>query len=316
MLEFIVKTHDEKIWEISELVTKVSYTDKLNDGCSKLEFSYVNDNLIIENGNEVRFKYDDVYIFVGRVFKVSRDSKKVISVTAYDQLRYAKAKDYFTSQTGETIASLINRMCSKYNFKKGYIENVNYALKAMVYDGKTWLDTLYEAISDTRYQSGKWYVLRDEAGYITLRDVENLKYNVILGDKSLCYDYSYEKSIDDNFYNRILILAVKGNTGTFVSANDEKSMKKYGMMQYYEKKEDTNKSQARAWADMMLGDYTHEPETLSLDCLGDVRVRAGTQIMTLIQDIMGANTVRWFIVRSVTHSYIPVHTMQIEMATS
>jgi hypothetical protein len=315
MLEFIVKTHDEKIWDISELVTKVSYNDRLNDGCSKLEFSYIDDDLKLENGNEVRFKYENTYIFVGRIFRVGRGKGKEISVTAYDQLRYAKAKDYFTTSTGETIASLISRMCNKYGFNRGHIANVKYALKANIYDGDTWLDILYGAIKDTLYRSEKWYVLRDEAGYITLRVVEDLKYNFVLGDGSLCYDYNYEKSIDDNFYNRILLLAVEGDTGTFVAANDEKSIKKYGLMQYYERKDKTNKAQARTWADIMLKDYNHEPETLSLDCLGDVRVRAGTQIATMIEDIMGANMVRWFIVRSVTHDFLPIHTMKIDMAT-
>mgnify|MGYP000925363571 CR=1 FL=1 len=315
MLEFLVKTHDEKLYEISELVTKVSYNDRLNDGCSKLEFSYIDDDLILENGNEVRFKYDGTYIFVGRVFKVSRNKGKEINVIAYDQLRYAKAKDYFTTQTGETIASLINRMCNKYGFNKGYIADVKYKLKANVYDGNTWLDIIYEAIKDTLYQSEKWYILRDEAGYITLRDTEDLKYSFVLGDGSLCYDYEYSRSIDDNFYNRILILSVQGDTGTFVSANDEISIKKYGLMQYYERKEKTNKAQAKVWADIMLKDYNREPEILSLNCLGDVRVRAGTQIMTMIEDIMGVDIARWFIVRSVTHDFVPVHTMKIDMAT-
>ena len=51
-LEFLVKT-DGKIYDISEIVTKVSYTDKLNDGCSKLEFSYLNNDVKIKNASNV-----------------------------------------------------------------------------------------------------------------------------------------------------------------------------------------------------------------------------------------------------------------------
>ncbi|WP_202946759.1 XkdQ/YqbQ family protein, partial [Rhodanobacter denitrificans] len=86
-MEFAVET-DGKIYEISELVTSVSYTDKLNDGCSKLEFSYINGGLVIENGSIIRFKYNDANIFYGYVFKREENKKGEVSVTAYDQLRY------------------------------------------------------------------------------------------------------------------------------------------------------------------------------------------------------------------------------------
>ena len=313
MIELRVMAHDGTIWDISELVTGITITDKLNDGCSKLEFSYVNEDIEIENGCAVRFSYND-YAFVGRVFSHDQNKNKEIMVTAYDQLRYAKAKDYFTTKEGETIASLISRMCIKYGFNKGYIADVKYKLKANVYDGNTWLDILYEAIKDTLYQSEKWYVLRDEAGYITLRDVADLGNDLTLGDESLCYDYDYKKSIDEDFYNRVLILSVKGDTGTFVAANDEESIKKYGLLQYYERKEDTNKSQAKLWADTLLKEFNREAESLSLSCLGDIRVRAGTSFYTQIEDIMEPNTVRRALVRSVTHKFIPLHTMDLVVA--
>ena len=39
-MEFLVEVNS-KVYEISELVKSVSFTDKLNDGCSKLEFSFI-----------------------------------------------------------------------------------------------------------------------------------------------------------------------------------------------------------------------------------------------------------------------------------
>jgi hypothetical protein len=312
MIEFIVKTHDGKLWDIGELVTRVSYNDRLNDGCSKLEFSYINDDLLIENGNEVRFTYDGSYIFVGRVFKVNRDKGKEISVTAYDQLRYAKAKDFFVTSEGETIASLITRMCTKYNFKMGTIVDVNYKLKANVYDGDTWLDIIYKAIKDTYLSAEKMYCLRDDFGYISLWNVDDLKSSLILGDGSLCYNYSYQKSIDENFYNQAIILA-KGDINQFFSAKDDSSIKKYGMMQFYESSDKLNASQAQVLANAFLNSYNREAESLTLNCLGDVRVVAGVSFWVMIEDIIAGNMARRFIVRSVTHDYLPTHTMKIEV---
>jgi hypothetical protein len=48
---------------------------------------------------------------------------------------------------------------------------------------------------------GKWYSLRDEFGSVCLRDLEDLALDLVLGDESLCYDYEYGKSIDENFEN-------------------------------------------------------------------------------------------------------------------
>jgi len=312
MIEFLVKI-DEKMYEISELVKSISYTDKLNDGCSKLEFSYIDDNLIIKNGSPVRFKYDGADIFNGIVFKVGRNKGKEITITAYDQLRYCKAKDTIVVKN-DTITTLVNRMCNYFNLRKGILTDTRYKLPTRVQDGNTWLDTIYTAISDTLTNTGKWYCLRDEFGSITIRNLEDLTLNLILGDESLCYDYEHEKSIDDDFYNMIKIY-LPGDTKTaiddqFIFAKDDKSITKYGLLQYFETLNNANPSQAQAKADTLLRLYNREVETLTLNCLGDTRVRAGNSFYGRIEDI---SLNKRLIVKSVTHEFIPVHTMSLEV---
>lgn len=312
-MELLIKT-DEKIYDITELVTKISYTDKLNDGCSKLEFSYIGDDLEIENGNSISFKYNDTYVFIGRVFKHGHNSKNEVTVTVYDQLRYAKAKDSIVIQK-DTITTLVNRMCNYMKFTKGTLVDTKYYLKTDIADEKTWLDIVYSAISETLTNKGKWYCLRDEVGKICLRDVEDLKLNLVLGDESLAYDFDYSKSIDDEFYNLIKIY-VPGKPDIkkddrIVVVKDEESEEKYGPLQYFElASEQTNEAQAKAKAENLLKHYNQERESLSLSCLGDIRVRAGTSIYGSIKDI---NLDRRLTVRSVTHDFIPMHTMDVEV---
>lgn len=309
-MNVVIKTNSSgKKYEISELVTKLSFDDKLNEGCSKLEFSYINDDLIIENGDEVLCEYESL-AFVGRVFKVSRDSKKEISVTAYDQLRYAKGKDYLSS-TRDTITALVNKMCLHFNFNKGTIVNTGYVLKPQVFDNQTWLDIVYSGISETLMNKSKWYVLRDEGGKIALRDLEDLTINLVLGDQSLSYDYSHEKSIDDEFYNQIMILSKNDASGSeFICSKEENSIDKYGLLQYYETLDNSNSSKAKAKANALLSLYNGEKQTLSLDCLGDSRVRAGNSLYFQLKDLNFTNKM---IVRSVTHDFLPVHTMKLEV---
>jgi len=310
-MEFLVEV-DGKIYEISELVKSVSWDDVLNDGCSKLEFSYIDDDLVIKNGNVVRFKYDNADIFYGYVFKVERNKSKEITVTAYDQLRYCKAKDTIVVK-GDTVTTLVNKMCNYFNLRKGVLTDTRYKLPVSVQDDKTWLDIVYTAINDTLTNTGRWYCLRDEFGSIAIRDLEDLTLNLILGDESLVYDYEYEKSIDDDFYNQIKIVSDNEKTGKrdVYIAKDSDSINKYGLLQYFEVLDkNANPSQAKSKTDTLLQLYNRELETLTLECLGDTRVRAGNSFYGQIEDI---ELNRRLIVKSVTHEFIPVYTMSIEV---
>lgn len=309
-MRLVVLDNNGRLYDISELVIQISYTDQLNDGCSKLEFSYINGNLIIENGNEIRFDYENLS-FNGKVFKVSRDKGKEIKVTVYDRLRYIKAKDYIVISQ-KKLSDVIGIMSTRFKYSKGYIEATGYTLATNVYDGSTWLDIIYDGIAEEKYRNNKFYVLRDEAGFITLRNIEDLKLNLILGDQSLCYDFSYEKSIDEDFYNQVVIHYKKDKVSGMASAYDNSSQNRYGMLQYYEVKEGLNKTQADDYAKVLLKLYNQESESLSLECLGDSRIRAGNSFLGYIADIMDSKY-KWMIVKSVTHDFIPVHTMKIEV---
>ncbi len=320
-IEIAVKTKsDGKTYEISELIRDISYTDRLNDGCSKLEFTYINDDLILQNADVLWLKYDGTNVFYGYIFKVGRTSGKEITITAYDQLRYAKAKDYMYIK-GDTLTSLVNKMCSHFNFVKGYIADSAYVLSTQTFDGDTWLDIIYTGISETLMNKSKLYCLRDEFGKVTLRDLDNLRLDLMLGDKSLCYDFTHEKSIDDSFYNLVILLVeieTESNTGSsssktaqFVNSKDESSIEDYGLMQYYEKVQNSTVAQAKSKAEALLKLYNRETETLTLECIGDIRIRAGSSFSVYLSDL---DINKQMYVKSVTHKFLPTHTMSIEVA--
>lgn len=311
-MEFLIEA-DGKIYEISELVKSVSYTDKLNDGCSKLEFAYHDDEFIIRNGSPVRLKYKDTDVFFGYVFKHGAKKGKEIPVTAYDQLRYCKAKDTIVVKD-DTVASLVRKMCAYFNLKTGTLADTAYKLPISIQDEKTWLDIVYKAIDDTLTAKGQWYAFRDEFGSVTLRNLEELQLNLIIGDESLCYDYEYEKSIDENFYNQIKLVSDNEKTGKreVYIAKDSTSISTYGLLQYFEVLDkNTNIAQGKSKADMLLSLYNREVETITLPCLGDIRIRAGSSFFGQIKDIF---LNKRLIVRSVKHEFIPVHIMSLEVA--
>lgn len=313
MIECLVQVNS-KIYDISGLVTDIEYTDSLNDGCSKLEFEYIDTDLVITNGSVVRFKYNDTNIFYGKVFKTGRAKDKARTVTAYDQLRYCKSKDTIVVNK-DTTSTLVKKMSSYFGLTVGTIEDTKYVLATSVQDDKTWLDIVYDSIADTLVGKSKKYRLADEFGSITLRDIESLKLNLILGDESLCYDFDHELSIDDNFYNQIKLVSDNESTGKrdVYITKDFASIKKYGLLQYFETMDKNyNSTQAKKRADALLSLYNHETESLDLDCIGDVRIRAGVSFYGLIDDI---NLNRRLLVNKVTHKFLPTHTMNLEVAT-
>lgn len=313
-IEFLVEV-DKKIYEIGELVNKVSFTDKLNDGCSKLEFSFIDDDLKISNGCIISFKYNGAKIFYGVVFKIEQNKSKEITVTAYDQLRYAKAKDTFPT-SGDTITTLVKKMCNYYGIISKTLSDTKYKLPTNVYDNDSWLDILYSAISTTLQNTGKKYCLRDEFGGIALRDLEDLKLDLVLGDESLVYDFSYGKSIDDEFYNSIKIKMPKTDKrdAQLIIEDGKPSISKYGLLQYYDTADEKlNVSQVKAMAKVLLRLYNQETETLNLECLGDTNIRAGSSFYGQIEDIKFN---RQLLVNSVTHSFIPTHTMSLEVMST
>ncbi len=309
MIKFLVNVND-KNYDISQLVIKVSYQDTLNNGCSVLSFTYIDDNLVIKNGSVVSFTYNSDKIFYGYVFKVKRDKGKEISVTAYDQLRYCKAKDTIVIK-GDTVTSLTKKMCNYFELKKGTLTETGYKLSTDVKDDTTWLDIIYSGISETKKNKNKRYLLRDEFGSICIRSLDELKLDLILGDKSLVYDYSYVKSIDDETYNKIKIHLADKSDGEnqFVIKKDDKSIAKFGLLQYYESVYNTNASKAKEEAESLFKQYNKEGETLQLSCLGDTRIRAGVSFYGKIKDI---NYDKRIVVKSVTHDFLPVHTMNVE----
>lgn len=320
-MEILVETKGY-IYDISEMCKEISWTETLNEGAGSMDISYISNDLILSNGDVVRLTDNDQVdgIFFGSVYKVSGENRdggkgQIINVKVYDQLRRAKNKDIIVLENG-TLKNLVESMCAFQSMERGTIEESGFVLPTIADYEKSWLDHIVQGISDTLISTKEHYCIRDEYGKVCLWNMRNLQLPLVLGDNSLCTGYSWKKSIDDEYYNQVKVVWKNENSGQIDvgAAHDQEAVNRYGLLQYLESSPSgiDNAAKAQERVNNLLKLYNHEKQTLKLECLGDLRVRAGNSIYGSIADIA---LDRRLIVKKVTHNFLPIHTMSVEVMT-
>jgi len=245
----------------------------------KITFSVIRDSgLRIEEGNPVTLKVNGKQIFYGFLFKQSRDKNPILSLTAYDQMRYLKNKDTYVFER-ITAKDVIEMIGGDYGLRLGEIEYTNYWIPSRIEENSTLLDMMQSALDITLTNTGKMYILYDKAGKLTLTSAERMVVGLVI-DAETGESFSYTSTIDNSTYNRIKLVYEDSESGKreiFTAQDKEGTMKKWGTLQYYEAISDTQNAQNKANA--LLSLYNSKTKNLKITALGDIRVRAGSYVV-------------------------------------
>lgn len=287
MLEVVLQKRDNTKYDISCVVTNVNVTDVINKS-GVLTCGIIKSDINVENGDMLRVTYDKVVYFLGYVFKISQDTSDEIKITAYDQLRYLKCSDSYIFKN-DTVGEILKQICNDFKLKTGEIQNSNYRLGKQIFVDKSLLDIIAECLKINLTNTKEMFFVKDNAGVIELKNINTtIVKDIGVGDKSLLYGYAYDKSIDDDTYNKIKIVRDNEDTGerSVYIEQDSKNINNWGILQYYEKVDDTmNAEQIKAKLKAMLKLKNREQKTLSIDLLGHSSIRAGNVIFVSIDEI-------------------------------
>lgn len=318
-MEIILDNKQGKLWDLSGVASGVSWkTVRIGSGAT-FEFTLVDRGIYqykdftINNGDIIRVKDGETKVFLGYVFDIGEGMDEAVKVKCYDQIRYLQASDtyVFKNKTADTI---IKKIASDFGLKVGNLPSTGYVIPSMVEDNKKLLDTTYKALDLTLVNSGRNFVFFDDFGELSIRNLVDWKLEFVIGDNSLMTDYDYSRSIDNETYNRIKIVQNNKETGkrnVFI-AQDSNNINKWGMLQLFQvADEKLNAAQINQTLTQLAKLHNRERKSLSVEAIGDTRVRAGCSIPIFI-DRLGLNV--YFVVDEVTHTWSGVdHKMKLKL---
>lgn len=293
MIEVLIDHKDGRVWDVSEITEGLNWSTTRVGSPASVEFTLVNSGIFqdrafsIENGDIVMIRKENMKIFYGYVFSVKQNREQVLSVKAYDQVRYLLNNQTYVFKN-VTTGEVIRQIAADFGLQVGRIDETGYRIPSMVEDGQTLLDIIEKANTLTMRATGGFYVFLDDFGELSLRDVSGYTPELYIGDQSLLKDYDYSLDIDNRTYNRIKLYRdnqVTGRREVYI-AQDSANIERWGVLQLYQSvNENLNEAQIEEQLMQLAQLHNREQKKLKLTCLGDWRVRAGMYIPIVMESL-------------------------------
>lgn len=286
----------------------IEWTTERRSTPGKLTFKVVKDSIInFQEGAAVRLKVDGKGIFFGFVFSKRRDKDQIITVTAYDQLRYLNNKDTYVYEN-KTAAQFIKMIAADFSLNVGVIEDTPFVIASRVEDNTSLFDMIENALDLELQNNGNMFILYDDFGKLTLKFLGNM----YVGDNASGYlmideetgeNFDYTSSIDSDTYNKVKLTYDNEETGKreVYIAQDGSHINEWGILQYFDTLSKGENGQAKA--DALLQLYNKKTRNLKItNALGDTRVRAGSMVVVNL-DLGDMKLKNFMLVEKVTHKF-------------
>lgn len=273
----------------------------------KLTFKVVKDAILnFEEGAAVRLKVNGKPVFFGFVFTKKRDKNQIISVTAYDQLRYLNNKDTYV-YANKTASQFIQMIAGDFALNVGTLEDTGFVIASRVEDNTSLFEMVENALDLTLQNTKEMFVLYDDFGKLTLKNISSMYVGnpgaYLMIDAETGGNFDYSSSIDNNTYNKVKLTYDNDKTGKreVYIAQDGKHMNEWGILQYFDTLQKGENGKAKA--DALLKLYNAKTRNLKItNAIGDTRVRAGSMVVVNL-DLGDMNIKNFMLVERVKHSF-------------
>lgn len=261
----------------------IEWSTERNGTPGKLTFKIISHNNDFSEGCPVRMKNGEYNVFFGFIFKRQRGKDGIITVTAYDQLRYLNNSDTAVYEN-KTATQFIRMLAEDYRLNLGILEDTGYIIPSRVEENTSLFEMIANALDQTLLNTGNMFVLYDDFGKLTLKGLESMRVGhdgaYLVVDEETGENFDYTSSIDDNTYNKIKLTYDNEDTGCreVYIAQDGTNINKWGILQHFDTLQKGENGQAKA--DALLSLYNKKTRNLKItNALGDNRVRAGSMIV-------------------------------------
>ena len=115
MIELLIDNKNGNVWDISGIVTSISWSTSRMGKPGKLEFTLIKNGLFQDkkfkysNGDVIRFRKDNFNVFYGYIFSIEGGKDESVRVTCYDQIRYLLSDDTYVFEN-YTAAEVLKRI--------------------------------------------------------------------------------------------------------------------------------------------------------------------------------------------------------------
>jgi len=313
----VLNTETNTLYDYAPVTESVTYTTNRNGSAGTLTFTLLkNQSLNLTEGARVQFYVDGKGIFHGFIFVIEQNRWGEISVTAYDQLRYLKCNASY-SFIKKTLGEIIQQIATDMELKTGVLEDTGHSFDKLTKENTSCLDIIEYGLMLTQYKTGKTFVFYDDFGKLNLKESQNMKSDILIGDGSILTDYTYKSDIDTDTYNQVKLVKSNKDTGQIDNYifKDQTTIKKWGVLQNFVKvDENLNEAQISEQGNIMMAYYNRVLKTITINGVGGAPdLKAGAMAYFKLKDVPELKNRYLLILDKVKHTFSAgEHTMNLE----